>query len=230
MQTHENPLFYRKKDDPQISQINKGNEVNLFVGDSFGLLVDKFWFSVHVTGDEDDVNGNMVGNGSKRRGSADSEPDSTTKRVKTEPNEFQDDDAENENNTTILTNGRQNVSSSETNNEMPSTSNQSVSIPHENPNSIGPVHRPIKAEPVDPDENEAQPMPVTVKNEPQDGAADSTNTPIKTEIKDEPVDDGAAATSSSVNETAAVAEPVQPDQPAQPAQRECCRYGTRCYR
>lgn len=193
--------------------------MNLVVGDSFGLLVDKFWFSLHVSSDDNDDD---AMNGTKRRGSADSEPDSTTKRVKTEPNGFPDDDA---NVTTLSKNAIQNVSSSGTNNEMPSTSNQSLNISHENSDSIGPVHRPIKSEPIDPDENVAQSMPVEVKNEPQDGVVDSTNTPNKTEVKAEPLQqDGAASTSVSPNETAAVA------QPSQPTQRECCRHGTRCYR
>lgn len=228
-QTHENPLFYRKKDEQKINQIDKGIEVNLVVGDSFGLLVDKFWFSIEMPTVEED---SMNGNGTKRRGIKDSTPDSTTKRVKTEP--IEDDandanDANDEHNETVLTNGNENASNNETNHEMPTTSDQSSDIPNNIPASHGPVHRPIKMEPIDSAENEASP----VKTEPQQSSvADSTHVPIKTEIKDEPVDDGAAAVSSNSNETAQSTTPEanQSATPTQTPPRECCRYGIRCYR
>lgn len=200
--------------------------MQLVVGDSFGLLVDKFWFSIEAPAAGDD---SLNGSASKRRCSVDSEPDSTTKKVKTEPIEFDEDNADTEHNETIPTNGRPNATDNETNHEIPSTSDQSANIPSESSSFCVLEHRPIKLEPMDVSENGA----IAVKNEPQDGVVDSTNMPIKTEIKDEPVDnDLAAANSSNANEAAQLSanQPDQPTQTTQTTSRACCRYGIRCYR
>lgn len=39
-------MFYKKSNDDEVHIVRKDNEVQLFVGDSFGLLVDEFWFDV----------------------------------------------------------------------------------------------------------------------------------------------------------------------------------------
>ncbi|XP_055321601.1 aprataxin and PNK-like factor [Sitodiplosis mosellana] len=238
LSTHQNSMFFRKKNNIEVNQIEQNNEVNLFVGDSFGLLVDEFWFSIQPSDKGNDVIGGLHANitqsiapsssGTKRRSSSDSEPDSTNKKVKTEPNEFQDDVAINEvaNDVNGLSNGDLDTTlPTDTTNEMPSTS--ASNIPQDQNDSTV-VDRPIKPEPLDPDEIQPTPTP-TIKTEPmsQEANIDSTmeSTPVtvkteSTEVKTEPAnnennDDGATTSSGNTH---------------QPPQRACCRYGIRCYR
>lgn len=211
-------MFFRKKNDAEVSQIEENDQVNLFIGDSFGLLVDAFWFSIQASSDENDVmeqsNASAIqsiaiassSNGIKRKPSSESQPDSTNKKVKTEPNEFQDDDEANADLTTHISIA----------NEPSTSTNVSGNIPPTEVQNVAPVT--IKSEPMDPDS-----VPVVVKTEPasENGNVDSTDelvpVPIKTEVKEEPPNndnDGATTSSGNVERT----------------QRECCRYGMRCYR
>lgn len=199
----------------------------------------------------------MNGSTIKRRAGSDSEPDSTNKKVKTEPDEFQssgdttlvtsngDDGSGNASNTTT-----ENVANHES---LPSTSGASANNPTENQNAMCPLHEQIKTEPIDSDENEAQSMQtegeIVVKVEPDiqhncndcsDCSHCSQNVPIKTEVKQEPTDNGDSVATSS-NESVAPSENNQVTAPSnsrtvdgqqtnRPALRECCRYGVRCYR
>lgn len=232
-------MFFRKKNNIEVNQIKQNNEVNLFVGDSFGLLLDEFWFSIQPIDKENDVMGGLHENsptstaGMKRRTSSDSEPDSTNKKVKTEPNEFQEDyvavvvAATNEE-TNEASNGLGNgdphtTLSIDTTNDMPSTSGSNISQNQNDPTVATDQPIRIKAEPLDSDE--IQPAMPTIKMEPMSQEANvDSSTPIAvktepTEVKTEPADnengnDGNGATTSSGN----------------PTQRICCRYGIRCYR
>lgn len=234
-------MFFRTKDDPKIKHINENQEVNLTVGDSFALLVDKFWFSIHGT-DADGIdgvtNGNSIEtsdpqvNGNKRRTSSGSKPDSTTKRVKTEPNEAVNSDGnvetttETANDTTITTNGNSDsttdpIADHAPHDEMPSTSNSTDDLPD---TGMDLVPRPIKTEPTI--ENEAQ--SVRIKTEPGDDQyIDSTIRPIKVEVKEEPNDENVA---SSAQTTTTNSTATSSTQSANATPRTCCRYGIRCYR
>lgn len=239
-QTHQNSMFFRKKNTIEVNQIEENKEVNLYVGDSFGLLVDEFWFSIQPADKENDVMNGLhlhaaqstandsnapTSSGTKRRSSgSDSEPDSTNKRVKTEPTEFQED-ATNEvaNDANGLNNGELDTTLTvvDDTNDMPSTSASSSSNIQQNDSTN--TDRPIKSEPLDSDE--LQQMPATVKTESMsqeanvDSTMSSTPVPIKIEVKNEPTnnenDDGAATSSGSTHQS---------------PQRDCCRYGIRCYR
>lgn len=231
-------MFFRKKNNIEVNQIEQNREVNLFVGDSFGLLVDEFWFSIQPSDNENDVIGDLhatqsnandsnapTTSGIKRRSSSDSEPDSTNKRVKTEPNEFQEDttnDVDNEANG--LSNGDLDKTLPIDNtDEIPSTSASALSaniLQNENDTEI--ANRPIKPEPLDSDEVQSMPV-VKIESMSQEPDVDSTMaiTPltVKTEVKSEPTDnenaDGATTSSGETHQS---------------SQRECCRYGVRCYR
>lgn len=212
-------MFFRKKNDTEVCQIEENGEVNLFVGDSFGLLVDAFWFSIQETNGENDLTNqsNAIqsisiassSNGIKRKPSSDSQPDSTNKKVKTEPDEFQDDDdveAIIDFNTTDRVANEPSTSTS-VSNDIPPTQMQNANT----------ATMAIKAEPMDPDS-----MAIVVKTEPasNDETVDSTNAPvpkpIKTEVKEEPSNHNDEATTSGGN--------------AERTHRDCCRYGMRCYR
>lgn len=229
--------------------------VNLSVGDTFGLLVDKFWFCIQAC----DENSELQMNGStiKRRTSSSSEPDSTTKKVKTEPDEFQTNggggggEALNDDATLVLLNGDANgmatntFDANVTNNQVPSTSSSSANDPTDNQNAMCPLHGQIKTEPIDLDENEAQPMQTTdavaIKIEPDlehNCIHCSSNVPVKSEIKEEPANNGDGIPTSS-NEVPAPSndqsvassndQPVE-QQAERSTRRECCRHGVRCYR
>lgn len=227
------------------------------VGDSFGLLVDKFWFRVQKM-DVPSVP-EMNGSTNKRRTGSESEPDSTNKRVKTEPDEFQTngDEPSNGDTTVVLANDddangvgavANSVADQATNSQQPSTSGTSSA----NDNGTCQCYTRIKTEPIDLDGNEAQPMQTTdeivIKVEPdieQNCCHCSSNVQIKTEVKEEPTGDGDGEATSSNDALASGGTPVEAvaadnnqsndDQPAnqqaqQPARRDCCRYGIRCYR
>lgn len=224
-------MFFRKENDQQINQIEQNKEVHLFVGDSFGLLVDKCWFSIDLSISDNDVNHilheNTVEsntddlcvpiNGIKRRQSSDSAPDSTNKKIKTEPNEFQNDH-NGEADETIISGNNDMMNYQNTANNIPSTSSGFFNIPDVN---IESAIDSIKAEPIDQYENEVQLMPIqAIKPEPTDKIIGSTNTPvspnnIKSEVKQEPTGNEASTSSGQSNG---------------PTQRDCCRYGIRCYR
>lgn len=202
----------------------------------------------------------MNSSANKRPNNAGLQPDSTTKRVKTEPNEFQPNDADTMANDTALVSGA--AGGIATNNQLPSTSNTSTGDDSaENQNGLCPLNGRIKAEPIDLDENEAQPMQnadeVAIKTEPGCGCSDCPGVvPIKCEIKTEDTgcpqhsDGGGTATSSNelaasssdqataTNNNQTVPPPnnnqtadQQAEQPPQrDNRRECCRHGIRCYR
>lgn len=229
-------MFFRKENDPQVSQIEKDKEVHLFVGDSFGLLVDKCWFSIELSVSDNDINNeNNVQtntndlciplNSVKRRSSSDSTPDSTpdstTKKIKTEPNEFQNENIEEADETIISGNndmGMTIMDSQNTANNIPSTSSGVFHIPDE---TIESAIDSIKTEPIDHDENDVQSMPIqAIKPEPNDDSIGSTSMPItpnniKSEVKQEPIENEATTSSGQSNNT---------------TQRDCCRHGIRCYR
>lgn len=224
------------------------------VGDTFGLLVDKFWFRVQKIDESSEPE--MNGSTNKRRTSFTSEPDSTNKKVKTEPDEFQTngDDASNGDTTLVTANGddangamANTVADQAPNNPLPSTSTTSA---NQN-NEVCQCHARIKTEPIDLDGNEAQAMQsteqVVIKVEPdieQNCCHCSANAQIKTEIKEEPTNgvatssnDALASNGDNEVEAAVVADNNQSNvdqtanqQAQQPARRECCRYGIRCYR
>lgn len=225
-------MFFRKKNHIEVKQIEQNEEVNLFVGDSFGLLVDEFWFSIQPSSNENDVINGLhatqanandtnvpTSSGIKRRTSSDSEPDSTNKKVKTEPAEFQEDEVPIV--AVGLSNGNLDTTlSNDATNEMPTTSASSNIPQTENDSTV--ANRPIKPEPLDSDDEQ----PATVKTEAmsQEANVDSTITltpiEIKTEMKLEPVNDENidSATTSNGNTHES------------PQRRDCCRYGIRCYR
>lgn len=255
-------MFYRKKDAAAaVIQIQKDDEVQLFIGDSFGLLVDEFWFVIESSIPVNDVisqhhengiqtNGDVAQlhstSGFKRRPSTGSEPDSTNKKVKTEPNEFQAENAESIGDVSGTTDQDMNITANVeqiainnavSNGEIPSTSTTTQNIPQFGVASAEEPfhrdHRPIKIEPVDSSANEAQSMQIqAVKQEPVDEDENenvvSTNVlnhvpldsdiVVKTEVKQEPTDNSNGATTSSGSTT------------NQPTQRACCKYGIRCYR
>lgn len=253
-QTHQNPIFYRKKDDTQIQPIQQNQEVTLNVGDTFGLLVDKFWFRVQKIDEMSEPE--MNGSTNKRRTSSTGEPDSTNKKVKTEPDEFQANGDEQVNGDTTLVMANDDDANAAvantdadgaTNNPMPSTSG----APAANENGTCQCHTQIKTEPIDLDENEAQPMQtsdhVVIKVEPdiaQNCCHCSGNVQVKTEVKEEPANDGDGEATSSNDALASGGDQAEalPDnnqsnddqttnqQAQQPARRDCCRYGIRCYR
>ncbi|XP_031618249.1 aprataxin and PNK-like factor [Contarinia nasturtii] len=225
LSTHQNLMFFRKKNNVEVNQIGQNTEVNLFVGDSFGLLVDEFWFSIQPLDNVNNgvacLNGNVAQQNEdapttsvpKRKTSVDSEPDSTNKRVKTEPNEYQE-------------NGDPNTTHPiDDTTQMPSTSDASSSSSsmHISPNVNNDetnANQPIKIEPSDSTEGQSQPV-IRIKTEPmsQEACADSsTFAPIpfeiKTEVKDEPIDNDNNVASGNQREQ----------------RRPCCRYGIRCYR
>lgn len=47
-QIHVNPLYYKIKDTVPLKILNKGNDISLCVGDTFGLLPDLFWFKIQA--------------------------------------------------------------------------------------------------------------------------------------------------------------------------------------
>lgn len=205
-------MFFRKKNDIGVNQIEQNKEVHLFVGDSFGLLVDDFWFAIQPFDNENGEWNEATSSGLKRRTSSDSEPDSTTnKRIKSEPNEFRNDDPRTDCdlNATLPSS-----------NVLPSTSASSLNIPQNEANELANTNRPIKSEPID--SNEIQLAP-PIKTEPmsQEDNVDSTNsfTPvtIKTEVGREAANENSGGTTSTARTR-------------QVAPRECCRYGIRCYR
>lgn len=227
------------------------------VGDTFGLLVDQFWFCIQKI-DESSEPEDMNGSTNKRRTSSTSEPDSTNKRVKTEPDEFQSngDETSNGDTTLVMANGDAadtavantvaDGATNSTDSQQPSTSSASSA----NENGACQCHTRIKTEPVDLDGNEAQTTDhVVIKVEPDIGqncCHCSTNVQIKTEIKAEPANDGdgdgvatssndALASGGNQDEAAADNNQSMDDQTAnqqaqRPARRDCCRYGIRCYR
>lgn len=214
-QAHQNCMFFRKETDTAVNQIEKNQDINLFVGDSFGLLVDEFWFTIqslnnNVTNGQDEnavVQLNDVSptaNGLKRK-STEFEPDSTNKKVKTEPNEFEDNNGEGTNDNLNTTNEIPSTSAS-----LPNTSQADVR------NANDAIDQSINADVQD--ANDEQSI-IAVKSEPlsDDENVGSTNAEgsvtVKTEVKDEPND-------SDDNEASSSNAPVRP----------CCRYGMRCYR
>lgn len=52
LQTHDNPIFYKKQSDGILSLLQKGNEIELLIGDLFGLTPDAFWFRIQKSDDE----------------------------------------------------------------------------------------------------------------------------------------------------------------------------------
>lgn len=46
IQIHQNPLFYKLKDKTLLEVVNKGCDIALHIGDSFGLLPDLYWFKI----------------------------------------------------------------------------------------------------------------------------------------------------------------------------------------
>lgn len=220
--------------------------------------MDKFWFSIRLY--DENFDPQMNASTTKRQSSSNSEPDSTNKKVKTEPDEFQSNGGAE----AMAVDTRVNVMNFDgaagggdglvANNQLPSTSSTSNDNSIVNQNGMCPLTDRIKSEPIDLDENEAQSMsePVAIKVEP---ACDhnccqcSANMPIKTEIKTE---GGADAAATSSNEAVASStnhgvhtQPIAPSnnqmvvpnsneianqQPQRPARRECCRHGVRCYR
>lgn len=268
-------MFYRKKNNEIVNQIQKDDEVQLYNGDFFGLLVDEFWFEVQCLTAEDGLvlpshengiqsNGDalqMPSTGAvKRRPSSDSEPDSTNKKVKTEPNEFQTDDvapaapeapkaptvpnesnAEANQDMDVTTNieaiaMNNGISNEMADNEMPSTSTALLQDIPENvstgdQSTTTPNVR-IKTEPLDSNENEAQSVAVGAINQP---------------IKQEPWNDFENVGSTDNNvvlpfvavKTEVKQEPSDNEattssgtaSSSNPStQRPCCRYGVRCYR
>lgn len=217
MQTHQNSLFFRKKNETIVNQIELDKNIDLFIGDSFGLLVDEHWFLIKPSDDStngsnvNEVNGDLImSNGTKRKIKTEpGEPDSTNKKVRTEQNEFEEND---DLNTTI------NVK-----NEMPSTSTSSnqSEVNEQNTNEASIANQPIKLEPLDSNEVE----PTAFKTESDDENIDSTNesglVPIKTEVKEESADNDNNEASASNDVTST---------PLTSPQRTCCRYGIRCYR
>lgn len=234
----------------------------MHIGDTFGLLVDKFWFCIQKI-DENSEPNEMNGSTNKRRTSS-SEPDSTNKKVKTEPDEFQssngDDETANNGDTTLVmpnddaVNGDGDgataniVDENTTNSQLPSTSSGATSSSQ---NGTCLCNRQIKSEPIDLDENEAQPIQtggaVVIKVEPdieQNCIHCAGNATVKTEIKEEPAGDGVASSSNDAlasggnpAEAASNSQSVTSntdqtanEQAQRPALRECCRYGVRCYR
>lgn len=251
-------MFYRKKDAAAVIQIQKDDQVQLFIGDSFGLLVDEFWFVIESSISANDVisqhheNGIQTNgdasqlhstSGFKRRPSTGSEPDSTNKKVKTEANEFHAENAESTGDASGTTDQDMNITANveqiAINNavacEIPSTSTMTQNIPQFGVASAEEPfhrdHRPIKIEPVDSSANEAQSMPIqAVKQEPvdEDENVDSTNS-----LNHVPLD------SDIVVKTEVKQEPTDNSNQAttssgsttnQPTQRACCKYGIRCYR
>lgn len=241
-----------------MNSIQQNQVVNLSVGDTFGLLVDKFWFCLQAYDEnsEPQMNGSTI----KRRTSSSSEPDSTTKKVKTEPGGDGGDGGETSNGDTtlVMLNGDANAIAVNTfdanaiNNPVPSASSTSVNNPMENQNAMCPLHGRIKTEPIDLDGNEAQPMQSSdehaIKIEPDDDyncvncIHCSGNMPVKTEIKEEPADSGdGIATGSNEAVAPSTNEIVAPSNSQsvassdnqtvdRPSRRECCRHGVRCYR
>lgn len=243
-------MFYRKKDDAIVIQIQKDDQVHLNVGDAFGLLVDEHWFRIispntqsgeiasHYANGITHANGDNAHstNSIKRRKSTDSEPDSTNKKVKTEPIEFQETNVETvaapsleqqEQDMNVTQTVNQIAQSNEVTPEMPTTSQFTQNNPLNRTTSATQEsyyhddHRPIKMEP---SENEEQSMPPihSVKQEPVDEAASFDTNPnevvVKTEVKQEQQNNTNEASTSS-GTTSNI-----------PARRECCRYGIRCYR
>lgn len=219
LQTHENPMFYRKENITQINKIEKNNEVHLTVGDSFGLLVDKFWFLIQFPVDNNITNiQNGIESGTKRQTSTVSESNSSSKRFKNDSNGYEAQTMCTSSNSIHNQN-----SNNGTNVQMPSTS---TLISDQNDHSMGPAHYPIKLERVEMDDTETNLIPPTkIKTEPEEmienTAIDTNHLPIKTEIKNEPRNDETVL-------------PIQQNESAQQNQpttlRECCRYGIRCYR
>lgn len=108
--------------------------------------------------------------------------------------------------TNLLNNNRNAIDS------VPSTSNCNEKIPS---NSIGPAHQPIKLETIEPDDN------ANIKTEPEESTINMINIPIKIEVKDEPIENLTAAPDTSQ---------TQSNEHEHATQRECCKYGIRCYR
>lgn len=235
LQTHQNLMFFRKKDNAEVNRIHQNTEVNLFVGDSFGLLVDEFWFSIqpldNVCNDITNSNQNATQQNQdepttstaiKRKTSSDSEPDSTNKRVKTEPIEYQ----ENYDLNTTDPNG--DTTEARTCYLFPSSANNLQNVHSDGTNmnqpndaqSTAPIR--IKTESLSEEEN-VDSSTIRIKTEPlsQEENVDSSTIAfqIKTEVKSEPADD------NNVDDVA-----TSSNQPAQRPQRPCCRYGIRCYR
>lgn len=214
------------------------------VGDTFGLLMDKFWFSIQQI-DEASEPEMIDGSTNKRRTNSELEPDSTNKKIKTEPDESNGDEPSSGDTTLVVSNGDvdgavgNTVAENGSNSQLPSTSSTLT-----NQNETACAHGRIKTEPIDLNENEAQPAEtsdeVVIKVEPdleQNCGHCTTNVPVKTEIKEEPVNDGDGVATSSNDAVAsggdqaeAAGDQTANQQAQQPARRECCRYGVRCYR
>lgn len=242
-------MFYRKKDDATVIQIQKDDQVHLDVGDTFGLLVDEHWFQIvlpitqsdeiashcenGITHTNDD-NAHSI-NGIKRRQSTDAEPDPTNKKVKTEPIEFQVTNVETvagpslthqEQDMNVTQTVDQIAQSNEVTPEVPTTSQFAPNNPLNRTTSASQEsyyhddHRPIKMEP---SENEAQSMPPiqSVKQEPVDEGASFDTNPSGVVVKTEVKQEqnNTNEASTSSGTTSNI-----------PAHRECCRYGIRCYR
>lgn len=56
LQTHENPILYKKRSDGILSLLQKGNEIELLIGDLFGLTPDAFWFRLEKSDDQANSN------------------------------------------------------------------------------------------------------------------------------------------------------------------------------
>lgn len=249
-------MFYRKKDDATVIQIQKDDQVHLNVGDTFGLLVDEHWFQIvspitqsdeiashcengitHANGD----NAHSI-NGIKRRQSTDSEPDPTNKKVKTEPIEFQIANVETAAGPS-LTHQEQDMNVTQPVNQIPQSNEvalaQSNEVTPEMPTTSqfaqnNPLNRATSASQESYFHGDHRP----IKIEPSENDAQSMP-PIQS-VKQEPLDEAANfdTNSSGIVVKTEVKQENNTNEASTssgttsniPARRECCRYGIRCYR
>lgn len=208
-------MFVRKQNSSTIDKIEKNKEIDLFVGDSFGLLIDKFWFSIQLPSKDNGMD-DVSNIHSKRRTSPFSE-NGAKKKTKTDSNLPQSCNSGFENSKSTSTNDRMQTDLLNNRNaiDIPSTSNRYETIPT---NFIGPAHQPIKLETVEMDDN------ANIKTEPEESNINTINIPIKIEVKDEPIGNLTAASDTSQTDL------NEPDESTHATQRNCCKYGIRCYR
>lgn len=197
-------MFFRKKNDLLVSPLDENSRIDLTIGDSFGLLIDEFWFSIGTSNVNADILNGQLNDVKRKSDGSDSNSDSTNKKAKTSSNELEHT---NDLSTTLDA-------------ATPSTS---ANIPPSEAQTAGtslPIVT-IKSEPVDSNENQS--VTIVVKSEPQsqDGYVNSARepfpVPVKIEVKEEHhSDDNDEATTSNGSTNR--------------PQRDCCRYGIRCYR
>lgn len=208
----------------------KDKETSLNVGDSFGLLPDCFWFSIHTSLDEQNGETSAVCEESAMTADKENEPEGNQVSMKRklpasspETSKKSRNDAECDGSEVDSSVQAPTIPSAEQTAEGPLLAQSEVDNAVQE--SAAPS-APKMAENLPPAQPKGESVPVKIKTEPLDGDANaagpSTSAPVqlKTDIKTE--------IKKEKDESPKKEKPKEADQNR--SQRECCPYGLRCFR